>query len=350
MNWLMRIIAWRSKQPAIIRWLAVFGLYGVAVAARFALGLLYGGVPSLIFFPVLLIVTVLFGWKEGLVVLGLSVIAGLYLFLPTGMDLLPVGWVVVGGFSIGVIGALKSLAQELADANERQRVLFQEMQHRVANSLQSVVSILDQVRRKTGPASLEARDMLEEGIRRIMASADVHRRLNDPTLFVQGLGPVLRHAVMTVIDGDTTNVNVDIEPVRLSFDEMSIITMLVIEIANNAQKHVFDRQFGESFEVALQELPDGRAVLSVKDDGPGWSQEGAGNLEGTLGRVIIRRLADQLGGQLSIESEYGTEIKVVFPLRGQSQSSTSHKHQSQVRRVTEEVASRFAAFREKRLG
>src|SRR5882757_6643903 len=108
MNWLMRIIAWRSKQPAIIRWLAVFGLYGVALAARFAMGFLHGGVPWLIFFPVLLIVTVVFGWMEGLVVLVLSVLAGIYLFLPPGMDLLPVGWVVVGGFSIGIIGALKS--------------------------------------------------------------------------------------------------------------------------------------------------------------------------------------------------------------------------------------------------
>src|SRR5258708_3496109 len=145
MHRLLRIMAWGSTQPAIIRWLVVFGLFGFALVAGHAMGFLHGGVPWLIFFPVLLIVTAVFGWMEALVVLVLSVMAGVYLFLPPGMDLLPVGWVLVGGFSIGIIGALKSVAQELAAANERQRVLFQEMQHRVANTLQSVVGILNQV-------------------------------------------------------------------------------------------------------------------------------------------------------------------------------------------------------------
>ena len=53
----------------MIRWLAAFALFGVALAARFSLGLFYGGIPSLAFYPVILIVAVLFGWKEALAVL-----------------------------------------------------------------------------------------------------------------------------------------------------------------------------------------------------------------------------------------------------------------------------------------
>lgn len=76
MQWLLRIVSWRSNQPAMIRWLAAFALFGVALAARFFLGMFYGGLPALAFYPVLLIVAVLFGWKEALAVLGLSVIVG----------------------------------------------------------------------------------------------------------------------------------------------------------------------------------------------------------------------------------------------------------------------------------
>jgi hypothetical protein len=87
-----------------------------------------GGAPSLIF-----------GWAEAVTVLALSIISGLLLFLPRDMYLVPVGWTFVGGFSIAVIALLRNLAQQLAAVNERQRLLFRELQHRVANSLQSVI-------------------------------------------------------------------------------------------------------------------------------------------------------------------------------------------------------------------
>ena len=53
--------------------------------------------------------------------------------------------------------------------------------------------------------------------------------------------------------------------------------MLVIEIANDAQKHVFERNLG-AFPVSLRALPDGHVVLSVKDEsGPGWSPTNSGD-------------------------------------------------------------------------
>jgi hypothetical protein len=84
---------------------------------------------------VLLIVALVFGWKKATAVLVLSVVVGLYLFRPPGMYLQPVGWLLVGGLTIAIIGALKSLAKQLALANERQRLLFRELQHRIANTL-----------------------------------------------------------------------------------------------------------------------------------------------------------------------------------------------------------------------
>jgi two-component sensor histidine kinase len=319
-NWLVRIIAWRSNQSVIFRWSVVFGLFGFALAARYAMGFLHGGIPWLIFFPVLLIVTVLFGWMEGLVVLVLSVMAGVYLFLPPGMGLLPVGWVVVGGFSIGVVGALKAQAEEVVHANERQRLLFQEVQHRIANTLQSVVGVLDSANRKIDRTHAEAKSILEEGMRRIMASADIHRRLNDPKLFEQGLGSILTRSVATVIDANAISVEFNIEPFDLTFDQMSLITMLVIEFANNAQKHVFEPGLGDEFSVSLKATAEECAVLIVKDDGLGWSQTTSDAAGRTLGQTIIQNLADQLGGRLTIKANGGTEVSVMFPI-----SNRNHK-------------------------
>lgn len=335
MRWFTRIIAWRSRQRPAIRWLLVFALYGVALVTRMVLGRLYGGIPSLAFFPVLLVVSVVFGWREALVVLGLSVISGVYLFVPAGMYLVPVGWILVGSFTIAIIHAQETLARELAEANERKRVLFRELQHRVANTWQSVIGILDHARRTIDRDPDGAKRILDEGIRRILASADVHRRLNDPALFEQGLGSILREAVATIIDGDAVDLVFDIEEIRLSFDEISVITMLVIELANNAHKHVFERQRGRRFYVGLNATPDGRALLTVKDDGPAWSLLGsqpgeaqAGEIEPaqseggetqaadrTLGQTILQGLARQLGGTLSVTWEDGTDVRVAFPVQ-----------------------------------
>ena len=314
----------------MIRWLAALALFGLALGIRFSVGILYGAIPALAFYPMILIVSVLFGWMEAVAVLGLSAIAGLFLFLPPGLRLQPIGWLLVGGMTIAIIDALKALAVGMAEANERQRLLFQELQHRVANTLQATVGRLDIVRRRMTSNPTDAGRMLDESIRHMILSANVHRRLNDPTLFEQGLESILRDAVATAIDAHSTNIGFEIEPIQLSFDQMSVITMLVIEIANNTQRHAFERNLGWHFLVSLRPLPDdlrislkilpgGRAELSVKAKGPGLSQTNGGETGQNLDQTILRGLVDQLGGHLRVEGENASAVSVVFPIRSQSQ-------------------------------
>jgi hypothetical protein len=138
----VRILRLRWRQPAPIRWLMAAALFGIALTIRFSLGPLHGAIPFLSFYPAILVAAVLLGWKEAIFVLVLSLSAGWYFFLPRGMMLLPAGWAFVGALNIAIIIALKALAQQLAEANERQRLLFQELQHRVANTLQATVGKL----------------------------------------------------------------------------------------------------------------------------------------------------------------------------------------------------------------
>jgi two-component sensor histidine kinase len=314
MQWLLRIVSWRSNQPAIIRWLAVFALFGVALAARFFLGMFYGGLPALAFYPVLLIVAVLFGWKEALAVLGLSVMAGYYLFLPPGMLLQPVGWLLVGSLTVAIIGGLRALAEELAKANERMGILFQELQHRVANTLQSTVSRLEIVQKKMASNPTEATTLLQAAIQRMSATAEMHRRLHDPGVFSRGLEPTLRAVVATVIDHPSVDVTFRVDELNLSLDQMSIIAMLVIEIANNSMKHVFERSLGSRFEVTLVRLPGGRAVLKIKDDGPGARDiVDMASSDRSLGVRILQGLAAQIQGTLTAKFDQGTEVMIEFP-------------------------------------
>jgi two-component sensor histidine kinase len=61
----------------------------------------------------------------------------------------------------------------------------------------------------------------------------------------------LREVVATVIDQSSVSLNLDVEELDLSLDQKSVIAMLVTEVANNSAKHVFERNLGSRFEVAL---------------------------------------------------------------------------------------------------
>ena len=173
------------------------------------------------------------------------------------------------------------------EANERQRVLFQELQHRVANTLHSMAATLEIARGKINSAPAEAGRILDRTMRRIGLLSDMHRCLNNPTLFDKGFGSILNDAVATVIDPHSTYISFQVDELDLSFDQMSVITMIVIEVANNAQKHVFGRNLGEHFLVSFRAVSDNRAALLMKDDGPGWSKRSiyAGR---TLGLTILK--------------------------------------------------------------
>jgi two-component sensor histidine kinase len=314
MWWMTRILRWRWRQPPPICWLTATMLFGIAFVIRWSLGPLFGAAPFVSFYPAILIAAVMFGWREAGFVLVLSLSAGLCFFLPSDRSLLPVGWALVGGLNIAIIIALKTLAERLAEANQRQRVLFEELQHRVANTLQIAVGTLENIRKRSIASPSECANMLDEAIRRMSASARMHRRLHDPVLLDHGLERMLREVVTTTIDKATVFLDLQVEELDLSLDQKSVIAMLAMEIANNSAKHVFQQNLGSRFEVVLRALPGNRAMLSVKDDGPGAID--AGNIAPSrqqLGTRILQGLADQLHGTLVTELDRGRKVTVSFP-------------------------------------
>jgi two-component sensor histidine kinase len=325
----VHILAWRSRQPALIRWGGAISVFVIALLTRFSLGPLHAANPGLTFYPAMLLASVFLGWREALLVLGLSVSVGAYLFLRPDMYLLPVGWTIVGSMNIAIISALTTTAEKLAAANERQTILFQEVQHRVANTLQAVVGTLEIARRRS---PTEAAKLLDEAAQRFAASAEVHRRLSDPKLFRREAGSVLHDAVLTVVDQNVTTLTFDIEEMDLTYDQMSTITMLVIEMANNAQKHVFQHGHGSSFSVSLKATAGRRAMLRVCDDGPGISCcSDVGSAQRGLGFKIVQGLVNELGGTFNMTAVNGTGIAVEFPIVGRASNAPLLRRRSSPR-------------------
>jgi two-component sensor histidine kinase len=332
MGWITRILRWRWRQPAPIRWLAATMLFGIAFVIRWYLGPLFGAAPFVSFYPAILIAAVMFGWQEAVFVLVLSLAAGLRFFLPLDRSLLPVGWALVGGLNITIIIALKTLAERLAEANERQRVLFAELQHRVANTLQITAGTLERIKRTLGSDPAQCVNILDEAIQQMLASATIHRRLHDPGLFSDGLEAMLREVATAAIDGAAVALDLNVEELDLSLDQKSVIAMMVMEVATNSAKHVFQRNLGSHLEVVLRAHGGHNATLSIRDDGPGFiDTDGRAPSSPQLGMRIVQGLADQLRGTLVSELDGGREVTINFPTSRRSTRKEKGRKKSLVR-------------------
>jgi two-component sensor histidine kinase len=311
---MVEVVAWRFRHPPVFRWLIAAGLFALALLVRVGLGRLHGANPVLAFYPVILLTATFLGWREAAFILILSVSVGAYVYLPPDLYLMPFAWLLVGSLNILIIATLKTVAQQLLLANDHQRVLFAELQHRVANTLQSTGGSIELARRQMSASPSRAAAALDEASRRVWAAADVHRLLHDPAMVRTALGSILHDAVASVIDPQRTRLVFDIDQPDLSLDQMSTITMIIIECAHNAQKHVFENGLGSMFSISLKAPCPGRGMLVIRDDGPGIGATPPLTGDQKLGQKLIQRLAANLGATLSLTPGSGTEIVIAFPL------------------------------------
>jgi two-component sensor histidine kinase len=313
----MRLMSWRSKQPAAIRLALVIVLFAFALLLQTVTGRLHVANSALAFYPVLLITTTLLAWKEAALVLALSGFVGVWLFPSPSMYLLSIAWVLAGGLSIAIIAVLQHLARELAAANERQTLLFKELQHRVANTLLFAVGTLELAQKRVTSSPENAAKLLGDAALRMSAAADVHRRLHDPSQIELGMDAILRDVVLTIVDRQEVRLRFDIEPITLSLDQMSTVTTMAMEVANNAQKHVFQAGFGSRLSVSLKTIARNRVRFAIKDDGTSLpAEDGSRSPESGLGTRILEGLVKQIAGTLTIRSENGTEVVIDFPIGG----------------------------------
>jgi two-component sensor histidine kinase len=206
------------------------------------------------------------------------------------------------------------LAEKLKDDMLREKaVLLQEVQHRVANSLQIIASVLLQSARKV--QSEETRTHLHDAHHRVMSIATVQQqlaasRLGDVELrpyFTQlcdSLGASMIHdhdQQSIVVSGDRSNVAADVS-VSLGL----IVTELVI----NALKHAFPAGRGGKIKVDYHSRGP-NWTLSVADDGVGMPEDPAHAKPG-LGTSIVEALARQLHARVQVaEAKPGTAVSIV---------------------------------------
>jgi chemotaxis protein methyltransferase CheR len=194
--------------------------------------------------------------------------------------------------------------REMADLLQQKETLLLEMQHRVANSLQIIASIL--VLKARTVQSEETRQHLQDAHQRVLSVAAVQQQLyasrhGDPIY----LAPYLCRLCETLADsmiGDSRQivVKVLVEGGTASSNAAVSLGLIVTELMINALKHAFvdDRPHGKI--VVSYEFTDTDWRLTVSDNGIGRPAGSQANATPGLGTSIVEALAKQLDARVAI--------------------------------------------------
>lgn len=182
------------------------------------------------------------------------------------------------------------------------RVLLQEIHHRVKNNLQAVSAM---VQLQAAPA-----DMKADLTGRIAAMTAVHQHIYETDQF----GEVDASAYLgKLLEGLKSNappriaLDWKLAPLEIEPEQAMPLGLLVNELVTNAFKHGFPAGRSGAVHVLLE--PQGEdAVLVVSDTGIGKPEGGSAG----LGTRLISGFVNQLKGRSSVKSDGGTVVEVVF--------------------------------------
>lgn len=206
--------------------------------------------------------------------------------------------------------------QEMREARERAELLLSEVNHRVANSLALVASLV----RMQGSLVKDtaAAHALNETEGRIKAISGVHRRLYRSTdigkiALDEYLSDLVSDLASSIAaDGRKNIIEFEGNSICVSPDKAVSIGVAVTELVTNAVKYAYSDQSAGRVLVTLSLLPDSQATVSVIDEGKGW--DGTGVVQGTgLGTRIVKAMMTSLKTKLVYAPRpVGTEASFEF--------------------------------------
>jgi two-component sensor histidine kinase len=248
----------------------------------------------------------------------------------------------VGGVATGLELRLKNIAERLeratraldrfvgsgaaaASSPDSAYMFVREADHRIKNSLQAVISLLDRQANRTKAEA--ARDALRVATARVAAIAEVHAALHaaprqygieaklDLATYLGGLCTALRGAFG--VDGEYRVLHVEVEPLTISSAAAQSLGLAVTELVTNALRHAFHPAKPGTVRVTGRYRGDGWYQLCVEDDGKGLPRDFDLRLRPSgLGLRMVNMLADQLRARLTVAGGAGACFVLTVPVAG----------------------------------
>jgi two-component sensor histidine kinase len=217
----------------------------------------------------------------------------------------------------------RALEREKEELLRQKGVLLEELQHRVANSLQIIASIL--LMKARAVQSEETRIHLQDAHQRVMSVAAVQKQLyaSEATGSVE-IGPYLVKlcaSLATSMIGDTRPISLKVVGGggSASSRQAESLGLIVTELVMNALKHAFPEAKAKGEIVVAYDMAGTNWKLAVSDSGIGKPEGVLAQGKSGLGTGIVKALSQQLDAQVDISAgPLGTTVSIThatFPIK-----------------------------------
>jgi len=314
-------------------WLGIafaIALYLLALGARELFGISPGQYPFLTFFPAVVLTAIFAGTRPAILCSAASLLTAWYFFIPPirsfGLSpgLLPALFLFVFIVSVVIyfVHTLTELAERLEAEQrtslallEQQRTMFAELQHRVANNLAFLSSLLVLQKKQIAAEPAAAPMLLDETVRRLDTMGRLHRRLHDPEAASRPMPEYLQELcsdLLAVSGARNIVCLVDADDVRLDLTRLTAMSLLIAELVTNSLKHAFSGRDGGTIRIDLKRKEGEEVSLEVSDDGPGMPAGYSGKAAPGLGIKIIQGLATQMNARMTLPKPGSSLVQLAF--------------------------------------
>jgi two-component sensor histidine kinase len=198
-------------------------------------------------------------------------------------------------------------------------VLLKEVHHRVKNNLQIISSLLNLQMMKI--TDVKTRAELNATRNRIRSMALIHAKLYQSknlsqinfAEYIEEFSRQLRS--LYNVSSKKVKLVLDIDAVYLDVDVAIPCGMIVNELLTNALKYAFPEERSGEIRVVLRS-EQSETVLSVEDNGVGLPPGIDLERVETLGLQLVRGLAQQVNGTVTVEQSRGTRVVIRCPVAG----------------------------------
>jgi PAS domain S-box-containing protein len=223
------------------------------------------------------------------------------------------GWLA----SVSDISRLKSVEKEIKNSLSEKEVLLKEIHHRVKNNLQIISSLLNLQLNYIKDKEMQM--IFKESQNRVMSMALIHQKLylskNQLSIDLQEyINELIQHLMKSYDTGKHIDVDVKVNNVSLDNDKVVILGLIVNELISNALQYAFPEGKKGSITVHMNRTNSGISLI-VKDNGKGFPQDINYRRTKSLGLQLVNTLVDQLGGNINLKQNNGTEFDILFGSR-----------------------------------